>query len=599
MKLKLAAAIAAALLSSTAMADSWDVTQTSTPTTSTTMTQEGNTSASSVQAMNAVNSDTATVTSSSTGQKVILGTTALQLDQQGTTENSTQAANYLKGNVIGATGTPFKQTHSGSGTVTLNQNTSTLGAGNLQAVNAAKGATVTDLTQELDAGVGAVTLNQATAGQNTQAINSLEATTTLTKATQTVTPTGRLILNQAGAGSQTQAANLVRGGAIGGNLSQTTAAGSAATEMNQTGSGTSTQALNMIDATSADGSSTAGTAIQTATGALTMKQSGSNGIQTGNRVVATGAIGATNTFIQKHTGAAALELNQTAGNANLQAVNSAKGAAVTGLTQDATTATTATLIQSTAGSLNTQAINNAEATTSMTSVIQKAQPTAAADALSLSQSAGGGNVQAANRAAGGTAAIGTLAQTAGLAGKDSKMTQNGGTAANTQALNMATGVGVSNTSTQNAYGVVDMKQGNTGAVFGGSVQAGNYLKSSGTDIEVKLATQNLGSGANNITLNQKGGTSGTVQAGNLIDMSAPTGTSKLTSGVQDITTTGTLSLDQNNATTSALQAGNAVLTGANSCGKAAQTVNVGTLSMLQTGSAGAFQAASYVGKKIP
>ena len=228
------------------------------------------------------------------------------------------------------------------------------------------------------------------------------------------------------------------------------------------------------------------------------------------------------------------------------------------------------------------------------------QTTAPTGTLSLSQSGTGANTQAANRADGGSNAIGTLRQTTTntVAGT---MNQDGGTGKKTQALNMANGAGVTTSTTQTTTGELAMNQGSTTAVADDSQQAANLLKSTGTG-NVELATQTLGAvgAAKDFTLAQvKTGTAGTVQAGNLIDMSEATGAGALTASDQKVITTGTLILAQNASTvTNGIQAGNAILTGANTGGSATQAVTATNLVMTQGSAIDSFQAANYLGDKL-
>ena len=117
-----------------------------------------------------------------------------------------------------------------------------------------------------------------------------------------------------------------------------------------------------------------------------------------------------------------------------------------------------------------------------------------------------------------------------------------------------------------------------------------------------MATQTLGAvgAAKDFTLAQvKTGTAGTVQAGNLIDMSEATGAGALTASDQKVITTGTLILAQNASTvTNGIQAGNAILTGANTGGSATQAVTATNLVMTQGSAIDSFQAANYLGDKL-
>ena len=156
-------------------------------------------------------------------------------------------------------------------------------------------------------------------------------------------------------------------------------------------------------------------------------------------------------------------------------------------------------------------------------------------------------------------------------------------------------------SVDNSAADILLKQGATTPVGDGSRQAGNYLKSKGA---VSKVSQTLGkaSSAKAIELQQSStiGSTKTVQAGNLIDLS--TANSGLTDGSQTITAdgaaTGELNLGQAN-TGKVLQAGNAVVTdGLGTGGKLSQTGTLTKLTMLQDAATGSFQATNYLGQEI-
>ena len=164
MKLKLAAAVTAALLSTTAMADSWTITQDTKPGSNTTVTQNGATSTGSVQAMNAING----VANAAGTQTAAMTTKTLTLKQEGTTTGSTQAANYVKGTNIGTdASTALTQQHTGTAadaSITLTQNPTT-GTGNTQAVNTAQGTTEIINLMQGATNSAEIALTQETAGQ--------------------------------------------------------------------------------------------------------------------------------------------------------------------------------------------------------------------------------------------------------------------------------------------------------------------------------------------------------------------------------------------------------------------------------------------------
>ena len=163
---------------------------------------------------------------------------------------------------------------------------------------------------------------------------------------------------------------------------------------------------------------------------------------------------------------------------------------------------------------------------------------------------------------------------------------------------MASGEGVTTSVKQTANGVITLNQGNSTTVVGNaSVQAGNYLVG-GAGV-VNKPQQTFGSIGDNASLTQIKSANSTVQAGNLIDMTSSGATAKL---VEDSTNkaqtidlgTATLTLQQT-STTSALQAGNAVLTGNNLGGKVTQAVSATAINLTQTDASASKQATNFVG----
>ena len=254
-KLKLAAAVTAALLSTNAMADSWDVTQGTTVGHDTEVKQNG-ASAGALQALNAVSSTTATVKGT---QTVDMGANKLTLTQGGTTGTSTQAANYIATPTLDtttlATNTTANVTQksAGTGAIELNQkdtaavaasgstpavDAATLGAQNTQAFNMVKGKTVDKLEQLVTSGSTAINLNQETttgssdatpsANKNTQTLNNVEANVTdaevkavTQKASTGSGSTTGIALSQKGAGiKQVQAVTRISGAKITGTVNQ-------------------------------------------------------------------------------------------------------------------------------------------------------------------------------------------------------------------------------------------------------------------------------------------------------------------------------------------------------------------------------------------
>lgn len=249
-KISLAAAVATALFSSAAMADSWTITQTVTPGGATTITQTD--SASSYQSLNTINSSAATVLggSSQTIDTANGGLTLQQSDDVGTASTgSTQAANLAIGLEIGEAGKVFTQADTGTSGITLNQVTA--GTGNTQAFNAAVAGTVTQLNQSI---LGAIDLTQngVTGAGNAQAGNLIDASdasasTSATAGDVTQSITDNLTLTQGTAGtgptSVLQAGNALITGGTGGAIDQSVAS---TIVISQSGASSSHQAANYV-----------------------------------------------------------------------------------------------------------------------------------------------------------------------------------------------------------------------------------------------------------------------------------------------------------------------------------------------------------------
>jgi hypothetical protein len=369
-----------------------------------------------------------------------------------------------------------------------------------------------------------------------------------------------------------------------------------ATTMTQNGttSAGSVQAMNAFNAPSAAGQLNATTTLGTNTLILNQEGSTTSSTQAVNysKSKTYGSdMGAPKKILSS---TAAVTLNQTAsGTNNTQTINDSNATTLYGEGQEiASTVTTVKMNQETTGA-NTQTINNAVATTKIDTLSQTAEVTSSFD---LNQAGAGSQTQAVNRIMGGTTASDYLTQTVTGGSAATTMDQTS-TGVSTQALNMSSSIGISNKATQSSTGALKMTQGASGAAVGnGSVQAGNYLRSTGVGV-INNVDQDLGSGDNAISLIQTASSVGTVQAGNIIDLQSSESAAALTASTQDITTTGTLTLTQT-ATGYALQAGNAILTsngGANTGGAGTQTIAVGTLAMTQTNGITSFQAANYVG----
>jgi hypothetical protein len=273
-QMTLAAAIAAALMMmNTAQAESWEITQNTTIGTNTELEQKTSTSA--TQAINAVNFD-GTNTNVKGTQTTAMGTSTLKLKQTGSNTSSTQAANYVKANTI-ADSLLFTQTHTGGGSVTLDQayndGTLSLQGGNRQAINMADSAkdgtgvkinTVKTLEQLVNSS-STVTLNQSTGANNLQAVNHIEAGT-VNGAKQEARP-GALVLEQNGAGLQTQAINNIDAETVT-TVTQTTAPTSSLSLQQQGGGNKKIQAANNIKANTL----TKATQTTTPAGNVTLKQ---------------------------------------------------------------------------------------------------------------------------------------------------------------------------------------------------------------------------------------------------------------------------------------------------------------------------------------
>lgn len=396
-------------------------------------------------------------------------------------------------------------------------------------------------------------------------------------------------------------------------ITQGATAGSTTTITQEDGSD-AIQGMNVVNSGTAE---VKGSQTSTSVGKLTLEQKGTTAtstqaanylnVKTIDEVAGTPSGTA---FEQEHLGTAAIELKQGAGSGNTQGVNVAKANSITNLKQTADTVTATVALEQTSGGTNVQAINSAEATAAgnplaggAIGTLEQSAATAVTGTTVLKQESTGTNTQAVNRAVAATT-IGTLTQTSGKDGVGNQLTQTSG--GGTQALNMAIASHVTTSSSQTAKGGANMKQGVTAAgtdaaLTTASTQAGNYLKATSGVIET--ATQNLSTGdiADVVSLTQKAAFSGSIQAGNLIDVSASG--AGLNSGTQNLGKSGStadMTLSQTGASASSLQAGNAVLTGANTAtatggSTLGQTAHGFALAMTQTGSNNSFQAVNYLG----
>lgn len=261
------------------------------------MTQEGATSGSSVQAMNAINAATGTTIATGSKQTAAMGASSLTLNQTGTTASSVQAANYAKADLIGG-GAAFTQEHTGAGDVTLSQDATGAGS-NVQAVNAAVGISdVTNLKQSVESSANLI-VNQTTAtASNVQAVNTVSTavgTPTMTEVDQDINTTTTFALTQSGAVSNVQAGNNADAGTNAmGAVNQTIT--SADLTLDQNGGATGTQAGNRAVAgavTDLDQSfASSGTAVTLKQGVTSV--AGDSALQAANMLTASGAIAAVN-----------------------------------------------------------------------------------------------------------------------------------------------------------------------------------------------------------------------------------------------------------------------------------------------------------------
>ena len=436
-----------------------------------------------------------------------------------------------------------------------------------------------------------MSLTQSNGSSSTQAANRVKATGDVGSATQTANAGTTASLEQSGS-TNLQAINTVETDAAATTVGQTASPGSGMLSLTQTGSN-GTQAANRVKA-----ASIATSVTQTANAGTTasLEQSGSTNLQAINTVETTGTAAAVTTVGQTASPSGAMSLTQSNGSSSTQAANRVKATGNVGSATQTAKPTSVSLTQSSSGTNNLQAINTLDAA-SATSVTQEAATTTTGDTvLTQSGSAGTGNVQAANRTAITGAVATTLGQTAGKVGQASKLYQSGG--GGKQALNMAE-VGSAAAVNQTAYGVATLDQGYTAnfASAVASTQAGNALKATTGDVK---ATQKFNfDNTNGIDLKQRRAVAGSVQAGNLIDVTASS--TSLSDGKQYLgntdNATTALALSQTGTSTKAIQAGNAVISsGSNgSSNTLTQTAYANQLAMTQSESSNSYQAVNYVG----
>ena len=555
----------------------------------TTVTQ-GDVNTSATQAMNAIDVGTLNGTS----QAVEMGTSTLTLTQTGaSTATSNQAANYVQAGTISGAFSQDVNSAAAASAIALTQ--SAVGTANIQALNMADGGTVGStgiFSQDVTpTGVaGDITLTQTTGmgADSVQAANYINGTT-ITSAIQTV--------------------------------DNDTAGNGDITLVQPTGTGSITQAVNYATA-----ETITSLAQNIKTVDLVLGQAGgTSNVQVGNYAQATTVVDML--LSQKTDASGMIDMDQiTAGSGNLQAVNAADVKSVTGaVTQAATTGATninlnqnnqtnsqqfvnyltstgtvasvtqdylnsdktATLVQDMA-TTSQQALNAIEMTGGA-DVLTEGTQTVTLTTLSLSQgqtAANTGSSQAANLLLSGN----DIAEASQTVTADIDVTQELGTG-NLQAVNLAAGIDITTSLTQTINGASDtFEQGSTDAET--NTQAGNYLDvgAAGT---VASVVQDYSATAS-VIMDQDDITSG-VQGLNVIDASASGVT--VTSADQNVTVPSlTMRQGQDVATTTSVQAGNAVITDALATGGAVdQDVSVTSLAMTQTNGNKSIQAANYVG----
>lgn len=199
-------------ISSSAFADSWNITQTTTPANSTTLLQTNSTSG-SVQAMNATDSASSDVNGGSI-QSVNMGNHRLELKQDSGTSSSTQAANYMKANTVGiagASGLVTQEVKGVGGSWPVGhfiQN----GSNNTQVGNMVDASTIKNLKQSYSTNSNSqhVHLDQKGGGNNnTQSVNMVKASSSIDTVEQIATGSEDYDLSQYNGTNNTQVVNNV------------------------------------------------------------------------------------------------------------------------------------------------------------------------------------------------------------------------------------------------------------------------------------------------------------------------------------------------------------------------------------------------------
>lgn len=258
-KISLVTTIAAILMSSNAMADSWTVTQSTdlTGATGPTLMQQTGTAATSRQALNNIHLDSTDGTIAATSlQEVKLNGQTLTLDQDGAGASNVQAANNAEAAIVDDL--TQSVTATAATTINLEQGvTSATGDSNRQAINRVKSNDINatasgDLQQEIIDSDISLDLKQAGAGKgNIQAGNLIETDGNIAAGTKQTVDVKAITMNQASVSKGIQAGNAIAIGTgavtTGGTTSQTFTTDTLS--MVQTGTTDAIQAGNYIGLT--------------------------------------------------------------------------------------------------------------------------------------------------------------------------------------------------------------------------------------------------------------------------------------------------------------------------------------------------------------
>lgn len=296
----LSVAIAAALLSSSVIADSWTLTQTTTPNSVTNLTQSATTGG-SVQALNDINAASTTSIAAGSKQTIAMEEARLKLTQDGAVGGSTQAANYAKAGILGGT-TAFTQEITDTtriGGNVMEQNTTTGSGGNTQAMNAAIATAntgVVKLKQSASFNGNLLISQGTTLGNNLQAINTVSTagqTASMTDVEQTILTIGNtgIYFDQHNApSSNVQTGNNADAGTNNmGTVNQSVTAGLVISMIQRQG-GQGLQALNRAVAVDVNDLDQAVKSSGTQFRMTQRSSTGDNAVQVGNILTANGVI---------------------------------------------------------------------------------------------------------------------------------------------------------------------------------------------------------------------------------------------------------------------------------------------------------------------